>query len=307
MKTHFSAVASRLFLFVMLATASLLPTACLKNDSVEPAKDYSTIDDEIIKKYLADNNITTAQRQPSGLYFLPVTTNPNGASLAAGSRVSVLYTGHLLDAAGTVFDASSQHGNTPITFVLGSGQLIPGFEAGVALMHIGDKAELLIPSALAYGPGGRLPSIPANAVLRFEVEVLDYTVIDEGIIKKYVADNALTAAQRQPSGLYYVPVTTNASAVQATAGKTVDVLYVGKFLDGRVFDSAQDRTKPFTFVLGRGQVIAGWDEGIALMHKGDKAVLLIPSAQAYGSRGAGNGAIPPNTVLRFDVELLDVR
>lgn len=157
------------------------------------------------------------------------------------------------------------------------------------------------------GSAGLLTNACSSDTSSTPAPAQDYSTIDEGIIKKYVADNMLTAAQRQPSGLYYVPVTTNASAVQATAGKTVDVLYVGKFLDGRVFDSAQDRTKPFTFVLGRGQVIPGWDEGIALMHKGDKAVLLIPSAQAYGSRGAGNGAIPPNTVLRFDVELLDVR
>jgi FKBP-type peptidyl-prolyl cis-trans isomerase len=134
----------------------------------------------------------------------------------------------------------------------------------------------------------------------------DYAPIDEAIIKKYLDDNGITTAQRQASGLYYVPIITNPNAVRATAHKMVDVLYTGRFMDGRVFDSAQDPSKPFTFVLGKASVIPGWDEGIALMHKGDKGELLIPSALAYGGLGAGS-TIPPNTVLRFEVQLLDVR
>lgn len=130
----------------------------------------------------------------------------------------------------------------------------------------------------------------------------DFSGIDEAIIKKYVADSSFTAAQRQSSGLYYVPVLANAAGVRATAGKTVYVRYVGRLLSGRVFDSSG--TAPFAFVLGRGRVIAGWEEGIALMRKGEKARLLIPSGMAYGASGAGS--IPPNAVLRFDVELVEV-
>ncbi|MGI4870271.1 MAG: FKBP-type peptidyl-prolyl cis-trans isomerase [Janthinobacterium lividum] len=114
-------------------------------------------------------------------------------------------------------------------------------------------------------------------------------------------------AQKQSSGLYYVPVTTNASGTPAVAGKTVSVLYTGTLLDGTVFDaSSKNGNKPFDFVLGAGQVIKGWDQGIALMHKGEKAVLLIPSALGYGASGAGS-AIPPNTVIKFDVEVTDVK
>ena len=134
----------------------------------------------------------------------------------------------------------------------------------------------------------------------------DYAQIDEATLKQYVADNTLTAAQRQESGLYFVPVTTT-SGVQPKAGQTVSVLYTGTLLNGTVFDaSSQHGNKPISFVLGAGQVITGWDEGIALMTKGSKATLLIPSQLAYGSRGAG-GSIPPNTPLRFDVELVEVK
>ncbi|UOQ54691.1 FKBP-type peptidyl-prolyl cis-trans isomerase [Hymenobacter cellulosivorans] len=134
----------------------------------------------------------------------------------------------------------------------------------------------------------------------------DYTQIDEEIIKQYVADNKLTDAQRQSSGLYFVP-TNKTTGVQPKAAQTVSVLYTGTRLDGTVFDaSSKHGGAPFSFVLGARQVITGWDEGIALMTKGSKAILLIPSRLAYGARGAGS-SIPPNTVLRFDVELVDVK
>jgi FKBP-type peptidyl-prolyl cis-trans isomerase len=291
-----------------LTTAGLLTTACSKDNETVTA-DYSAADDATITKYLAANSITTAQKQASGLYFVPTTTNATAAMATIGKTVSVLYTGRLLD--GTVFDATSQRNNVPISFVLGNSQVLPGFQEGISLMHLGDKATLLLPSALAYGPSGNSNvNVPANTVVRFDVELVDlnFALTDDALITKYVADNSITTAQKQASGLYYAPITTNPSGVQATAGKTVSVLYTGRLLNGTVFDaSSQHGNVPLSFVLGRGQVIAGWDEGIALMRKGEKATLLIPSAQAYGPTGAGNGTIPANSVLRFEVELTDVQ
>jgi FKBP-type peptidyl-prolyl cis-trans isomerase len=106
------------------------------------------------------------------------------------------------------------------------------------------------------------------------------------------------------SGLEYIEVEAG-SGTQAEAGKTVSVHYTGKFQDGGVFDSSIPRGEPITFKLGAGNVIKGWDEGIALMKVGGKAQLIIPPALAYGERGAG-GVIPPNATLVFDVELVSV-
>ncbi len=106
------------------------------------------------------------------------------------------------------------------------------------------------------------------------------------------------------SGLEYVEVEAGTGA-QAKAGDTVSVHYTGKFQDGKVFDSSVSRGEPITFPLGKGNVIKGWDEGIALMKVGGKAQLIIPPNLAYGERGA-SGAIPPNSTLVFDVELVSI-
>ena len=107
------------------------------------------------------------------------------------------------------------------------------------------------------------------------------------------------------SGLEYIETEAGTGA-QAEAGKTVSVHYTGKLQDGKVFDSSVSRGDPITFQLGKGKVIKGWDEGIALMKVGGKAQLIIPPDLGYGESGAG-GVIPPNATLVFDVELVDVK
>lgn len=124
-----------------------------------------------------------------------------------------------------------------------------------------------------------------------------------------LAMSAAATALTTPSGLAYTDEVVG-TGPQPKAGQSVQVHYTG-WLDqggkkGAKFDSSRDRGQPFSFPLGQGQVIAGWDEGVASMKVGGRRTLVIPPSLGYGARGAG-GAIPPNATLIFDVELLGIR
>jgi len=127
--------------------------------------------------------------------------------------------------------------------------------------------------------------------------------------QKRIAEEALeklaAGFQKTESGLRY-QIIQKGSGKQAEKGKKVSVHYQGALENGQVFDSSYKRKQPIDFTLGVGQVIEGWDEGIALLQVGDKARFVIPSYLGYGSRGAG-GVIPPDATLVFDVELMDVK
>ena len=108
-----------------------------------------------------------------------------------------------------------------------------------------------------------------------------------------------------PTGLQYWDIKVGTGAV-AAKGHQVKVHYTGWLTTGKKFDSSVDRNEPFSFALGAGQVIPGWDQGVAGMKVGGKRQLHIPPALGYGAQGAGGGVIPPNATLIFDVELLGV-
>ena len=120
---------------------------------------------------------------------------------------------------------------------------------------------------------------------------------EQAAIKAYLEENNITT-EPQYSGLYYIEVLAGSGA-SADGGDKVQVRYKGTFLNGEEFDSGV-----FTFTLGIGSVIRGWDEGISYMKEGGKAILLVPSELGYGSNGYGS--IPGYTPLLFEVELLDV-
>jgi peptidylprolyl isomerase len=107
------------------------------------------------------------------------------------------------------------------------------------------------------------------------------------------------------SGLRYVITQKNLKGVKAVKGDRVEAHYTGTLLNGKKFDSSRDRNQTFSFILGQGEVIAGWDEGFGILRKGEKATLIIPAALGYGA--ADMGDIPPNSTLIFEVELVNVQ
>ncbi|BAY22934.1 FKBP-type peptidylprolyl isomerase [Calothrix sp. NIES-2100] len=122
-----------------------------------------------------------------------------------------------------------------------------------------------------------------------------------------IASNTMSDANTvtTPSGLKYVEIN-EGTGETPQRGQTVKVHYTGTLEDGKKFDSSRDRGQPFSFKLGVGQVIKGWDEGLSTMKVGGRRQLIIPPELGYGARGAG-GVIPPNATLNFDVELLGIQ
>ncbi len=237
------------------------------------------------------------QKTDSGLQYFDLKKG-TGAEAKANDTVSTGYTMWVKTATGTDYIASSEAGS-PINFVVGRGDAVfPGWEEGVQGMQVGGKRLLVVPPELGLGEYGS-GDIPANATLMMEITLED---VKEPQVPTEVdpADYTTTA-----SGLKYYDIVAGTGAAPA-AGQTVSVNYTGWLEDGTQFDSSYDRGEPFTFTLGQGEVIPGWDEGVATMKVGGKRQLVIPAALAYGEAGSG-GVIPPNATLIFDIELLDVQ
>lgn len=192
---------------------------------------------------------------------------------------------------------------------------------GFALLGEGDSAVFLMPADSAYKNQEMPPFAKAGEFVKIQVNVLsmmtkeDYdkkkaeemsvqTAKDAETIENYLSTKGLKA-QKTSSGLYYI-IEKQGDGPKAEAGKMVSVNYTGKLMDGKVFDSSlKPGRTPYEFKLGVGQVIKGWDEGLTLLNAGGKAMLIIPSALGYGSRS--NGAIPANSIMIFDVELMSVK
>lgn len=289
-----------------------------KKMNEEMAAKQTSLDEKQLQEYFKKKGIK-ATKTASGLYYT-IEQQGTGANAAAGQTLSVNYTGKLLN--GNTFDSNTDPAfkhTEPFKLEIGKGQVIKGWDEGLMLFNKGTKATLYIPSGLAYGGQDRSPQIPAYSILVFQVEILDIqdapkkvtpaeqAKIDDDMLKEYIAKNKINAT-RTASGLYY-SITQKGTGPNAAAGKKVTMNYTGRTMDGKSFDSNQDpkfgHVSPFPFTLGAGQVIRGWDEGIQLMQLGTKGVLYIPSGMAYGPQSP-TPAIPPNSILIFDVEVVGI-
>jgi peptidylprolyl isomerase len=274
---------------VVLATPALDPGAALPPTTAPASAGPG------IPPLPADLQIVTTA---SGLQYADVEVG-TGREAKAGDSVSMIYTGYLAD--GSVFDSNVSSGQ-PLVFPLGGGQVIAGWDEGIAGMKEGGKRRLIIPPALGYGSQGYSGVIPPDAVLTFDVQL--ETVSTAAVRPTTVPLATLPADVKlvtTASGLQYADIEVGTGR-EAKAGDAVAMYYTGYLTDGTVFDSNMGAGEPFIFTVGKGQVIAGWDEGIAGMKQGGKRRLVIPGKLGYGPQG--NGAIPPDAELVFDV-LLD--
>lgn len=271
--------------------------------------------------YLLDNNITTEPLE-SGLIFIEEKAG-SGRHPKAEEMVSVNLTVSLVD--GTKIFSTDDRGE-PFEYQYGQNFDTPGLEEGVGMLKKGGKARLIVPHQIAYGAESKGQMIPPYSSIIYDVELISMRSkeaydkeraeiqkeqqakederknSEKSLRDKYIEDNGINVLPTA-SGLYYIEKEKGTGS-RAMAGDQVYVHYTGTLLDGTKFDSSLDRGEPFSFRLGVGEVIKGWDEGIGLMNEGGKATLIIPSAIAYGSRDSGT--IPAYSTLLFEVELIKV-
>lgn len=253
---------------------------------------------------VSGETVTTA----SGLQYIEIQPG-TGVTPQANQTVVAEYSGWL-QSDGTLFDSSfNPERSRPFQFSLGTGSVIAGWDEAFATMQVGGKRRLIIPPALAYGESGS-GSIPPNATLIFDVELVDVL----GASTPQAARPTPAASPPEisgetvttPSGLQYIQIQPGTGPTPQP-GQTVVAEYTGWLQsDGTLFDSSfNPNREPFTFPLGQGQVIEGWDEAFATMQVGEQRRLIIPPELAYGE--SGSGSIPPNATLIFDVQLVGVQ
>lgn len=201
------------------------------------------------------------------------------------------------------------------------------FMEGFTLLSKNDSATFLVNVDSMFKGGTPPPNIISGSFWKLDVRVLDIMteaqiqqmmqaqqqeamqtamkqmVEDTKTIETYLSDKKIKA-QKTESGIYYT-MEKEGKGENAKAGDTVSVHYTGTLLDGTVFQSSRE-TEPISFVLGQGQVMQGWEEGIALFKKGGKGKLFIPSPLAYGPQSRGE-VIKPYSILVFDIELVDIK
>lgn len=230
-----------------------------------------------------------------------------------------------------VFNSREQNNNQPVPAQISKPNYNGDLMEGLTFLTVGDSAVFRVAADSIFRTG-LPPFAKSGDTVQFFVKLVSVQTMEEykkqedaamqnaineeeGTITKWLQEKGIQNAQKASSGLYYI-ITKAGSGENAKRGQEVSMKYTGKLLDGTTFDSNVDpkfnHTDPFNFTLGSGQVIRGWEEGITLLNKGAKATLIIPSPMGYGERGMpGNqinpGGIPPNSVLTFDVEVLNIK
>ena len=254
-------------------------------------------------------------RTKSGLEYQFFEQYPEAAAMDSGA-IGMMSMRQVLVANGdTVMDQSPEE-QLPVQAVVPAED--PAME-GFLMMHEGDSATFQCLAKQVFGD--RMPpSLPDSATAVFYVKAhkvfasaMEYkaylaekaaaqTREEAKIIESYIADKGWED-QKTDSGLYYV-VEEEGNGEMPQKGDRIVVHYTGTLLDGTKFDSSVDRGQPFTFNVGNGRVIKGWDEGFMLFSPGAKGKLIVPSSLAYGAKAMGD-KIKPYSVLVFDIEFLE--
>ncbi|PQA58321.1 FKBP-type peptidyl-prolyl cis-trans isomerase [Siphonobacter curvatus] len=293
----------KLYLPLVLAGAALL-TGCkgLNDDYQEKAEE----NDKQIQAYITSNGLTPT-KSVSGIYYqLGGTTS--GRKPQVGEQVRYTYSlmqlnNQIVD---TTFKTKVASGTWGLNFSRDNGALLEG----LSLMGVGGTNIVLSPHSRAYGSQQYVDStgkviLPSYSAVRYDIKML--RVLNEAEqIEEYTMSKQLNVTETTSDGLRYIRITEGTGA-QLTTGKTATVRYRGQLLNGTKFDESPVAGLPFT--VGVSSTISGFNQALQKMKVGGKAIVILPSAIAYGTRGRLNDAqnaytIPPYAPILFELEIL---
>lgn len=298
-----------------LAVLTMVGTACFAQ-----AKKTTTKTTTVKTKITADGFTIL----PSGLEYKYIEDKPSKVASKVGDQMEMHFKSSVGDS--ILFDSREMMRDKPVLFNLQNPNFHGDVNEGLLMLTAGDKAVFRTPLDSISKAGNQLfPWMAKYDKMVYRVDVVSIKnpeqvqkerdsmqqaliAADEKVIQDYLKAHSVTNAAKTASGLYYV-IHKQGTGENAKGGQQVTVNYTGRTTDDKTFDSNTDsafhHVQPFSFQLGRGNVIKGWDEGVALMNKGAKATLYIPSRYAYGPQSP-SPAIPANSILVFDVEVTDI-
>ncbi|MCX2573248.1 FKBP-type peptidyl-prolyl cis-trans isomerase [Pedobacter sandarakinus] len=296
--------------FALCVMATVIFSACKKEyDSIE------RIDDATITSFISKNNLSSVMIQDpdkSGFYY-QVTSPGTGSTFKNTDSVFYNLTVKSLTSGATYLQSplvsnlsnfvgyTNRFYNSSLATSTNSGSYdIPAIRTATLALKPGGTARVLLPSHLAFGRNGA-GNIPSNEVIDLVITTYPYTkqsLLDDNRITTYLTSKNLTAT-KDPSGIYYIVSNAGTGGVVNGVESTVVVKYTGRTLDGTVFDSNAEG-----FTTSLQAVIQAWGIMIPKFQVGTKFRMFIPSAYAYGT--GGNGGIPANAILDFDIEIVSV-
>jgi FKBP-type peptidyl-prolyl cis-trans isomerase FkpA len=255
---------------------------------------------------------TGVKKTPGGIEYI-VHKSGSGAQLKLGDTALMNVTQRIND---SLLGSSREIVHAPIPVRIDTPRQKYDLMEGIALLHEGDSATFIIPwdslPAQERPPFGKKgDKLKITFAVEGKFSAASQKEKDDKLIKEYLEKNKIKATKNAEG--VYVAVSQEGTGSTPNPGDTVYVHYTGKLTSGKVFDSSQDSTmrpgmplEPIKFPIGRGFVIKGWDAGLSGLKKGSKATLVIPSTLAYGLQGSPP-AIPGNSILVFDVQLVDIK
>jgi FKBP-type peptidyl-prolyl cis-trans isomerase len=298
-----------------LSIFALLSVVFACNKAVSKFPGYEEVEKELFVKYHIKEE-GTKEVELGDIVSMSMVYSINGDSILMDTRTS----------------------NIPVKIQADSGKFEGDIMGAFLGMHVGDSASIIINADTFFIRNGGAPESPyfidSASMLHFEVKIMESITEAEmqeqesmknseaasaemGNLQDYLAANNITAEPTE-SGLIFISKV-KGNGKKAESGKQVKVHYEGKLLDGTYFDTSVEEVakanglynpqrgyEPFEFGLGQGQVIRGWDEGIAMLSEGGKATLIIPSSIGYGANPRPGGVIKPFNTLIFEVELVEV-